>query len=198
MKRRKLLLELLMLVILMGIILLVFSPLRQGTKAESNIEPAKSWNVVYVVRAGDTLSRIADELGTTVDDVVKLNNIRNPNIIHKGQELKVNAYNNLTAVNVSWYGPGFDGRPMANGKIFHMSDPTVVAHKYLPFGTRVKLTYNSKSIIVVVQDRGPFQYVNGKRMYEGRRDFDLSEAVAKMLGIKRLGVVKCKVEIIGG
>jgi LysM repeat protein len=44
---------------------------------------------VYVVKEGDTLSHIAEQYGTTVDELVKLNNIENPDMIHPGQELKL-------------------------------------------------------------------------------------------------------------
>lgn len=58
----------------------------------------------------------------------------------------------------SWYGPGLQGNHMANGDIFDMNDPTVVAHKEVPFGTILIITNhrNQKSMAVEVQDRGPF------------------------------------------
>lgn len=60
---------------------------------------------------------------------------------------------------------------MANTEVFNENDPTVVAHKTLPFGTKLKVTNpnNGRSIIVEVQDRGP--YVHG-------RDLDLSKGAA--------------------
>lgn len=68
---------------------------------------------------------------------------------------------------VSYYGPGFAGRPMANGQRF---DPQamVCAHKYFKFGTKleVKNPRNGQTVIVTVKDRGP--YVHG-------RDLDLSQ-----------------------
>ncbi|QUV80208.1 MULTISPECIES: LysM peptidoglycan-binding domain-containing protein [Chloracidobacterium] len=45
----------------------------------------------YTVRPGDTLSQIAQRHGTTVDELVRLNNIRNPNLIYPGQELRLPA-----------------------------------------------------------------------------------------------------------
>ncbi len=76
---------------------------------------------------------------------------------------------------------------MANGKEFDMDDSSVVAHKWLPFGTKVRLTRKGKSIVVVVQDRGP---------YVKDRNFDLSRASASELGIKNTGVAECQVEIL--
>ena len=57
----------------------------------------------------------------------------------------------------SWYGPKFNGRPTANGEVFDMHDMTA-AHKSLPLPTYVRVTHldNQRSIIVRVNDRGPF------------------------------------------
>lgn len=86
----------------------------------------------------------------------------------------------------SWYGPGFHGRKTANGEIFDMYKITA-AHKTLPFGTRVRITYKGKSIIVRINDRGP--YIKG-------RDIDLSYAAAKELGMLEEGVVKVRIRIL--
>lgn len=77
----------------------------------------------------------------------------------------------------SWYGPGLQGNPMKNGEPFNMHDPTTVAHKTLPIGTKLLLVNikNNKQQVVIVKDRGPF--VKG-------RDIDLSKAAAKKLGLK--------------
>jgi len=141
------------------------------------------------VRKGWCLSKIANGLGANTKDLVALNKIKNPHLIYAGQTIKVIPYNRTNKVRVSWYGPGFHGKKMSNGEIFNMEDPTVVAHKLLPFGTKVKLTRtdNKKSIIVVVQDRGP--YVSG-------RDFDISRKAAEHLGITRLGIASCEVKIL--
>lgn len=88
----------------------------------------------------------------------------------------------------SWYGKAFDGRMMANGNTFNMYDPTIVAHKTLPFGTklRVQNLTNGKSVECFVQDRGP--YVKG-------RTIDLSYAAAKIIGIDKSGVENVKIEV---
>lgn len=61
------------------------------------------------------------------------------------------------------HGDGYAWRTMANGRVM---DPNsmIVAHRYLPFGTRLKVTNqgNGKSVIVTVSDRGP--YVSGKSL----------------------------------
>lgn len=58
----------------------------------------------------------------------------------------------------SWYGPGFDGKPMKMGEIpYDSNHPTRIAHSTLPMGSMVEVTNlnNGRSIIVMVTDRGP-------------------------------------------
>ena len=90
--------------------------------------------------------------------------------------------------NASWYGPGFHTRPTANGEIYDMYAMTA-AHKTLPIGTHVKVTNlrNNRSILVRVNDRGPF--VSG-------RIIDLSRKAADELGMARTGVVPVYVEAV--
>ncbi len=73
----------------------------------------------------------------------------------------------------SWYGPGFQGRRTANGETFNTYDFTA-AHKYLPFGTEVKVTNqsNGKYVVVRINDHGP---------YSGGRIIDLSYAAKQEL-----------------
>jgi rare lipoprotein A len=82
---------------------------------------------------------------------------------------------------VSWYGAQFQGSRMANGKVFNKNNPTLAAHKTLPFGTKIRLENprTNRTLVVVVSDRGPF--VRG-------RDLDISEAAARRLGILQQGV----------
>ena len=81
----------------------------------------------------------------------------------------------------SWYGPGFVGQKTASGEIFNRSQMTA-AHMTLPFGTLVKVTVGSKSVVVRINDRGPS--VAG-------RILDLSSAAADILGFRSKGVVPC-------
>lgn len=78
----------------------------------------------------------------------------------------------------SWYGPGFDGLPTANGEHFDAYGNTV-AHKTLPLGTELLVSYGGNTAQVVVNDRGP---------YIGVRDLDLSQGVAQQLGLTEVGV----------
>lgn len=88
----------------------------------------------------------------------------------------------------SYYGDAFHGKKTASGEIFNKWDYTC-AHKKLPFNTRVRVTNlkNKKSVLVRVNDRGPF--VKG-------RVIDLSFAAAKKIGMIKEGVVKVKIEVI--
>jgi rare lipoprotein A len=85
----------------------------------------------------------------------------------------------------SWYGPGFYGNRTANGEVYRPGRMTA-AHRYLPFGTRVRVTnrYNGRSAIVRINDRGP---------YVGGRVIDLSEAAANVLGVDGIASVKLEV-----
>lgn len=88
----------------------------------------------------------------------------------------------------SWYGEPFHGRKTANGETYDMNQMTA-AHKTLPMPTDVRVTNleNGRSIVVTVNDRGPF--VHG-------RIIDLSRRSAQLLGVIRNGTAKVRVETI--
>ncbi|WP_421723609.1 septal ring lytic transglycosylase RlpA family protein [Bauldia sp.] len=89
----------------------------------------------------------------------------------------------------SWYGPNFHGRKTANGEVFDMNDLTA-AHPTLPLPSYVRVTnlHNQRSVVVRVNDRGPF--ARG-------RIIDVSATAASMLDFKRRGVAKVKVDYVG-
>ncbi|BBL78396.1 hypothetical protein RxyAA322_02500 [Rubrobacter xylanophilus] len=78
----------------------------------------------------------------------------------------------------SWYGPGFAGNPTASGEPYNPYAFTA-AHKTLPLGTQLEVSYNGRSVLVTVNDRGP--YIPG-------RELDLSQAAAEYLGLTQAGV----------
>jgi rare lipoprotein A len=86
----------------------------------------------------------------------------------------------------SWYGRGFHGRRTANGEHFDMYAMTA-AHRTLPLGSYVRVTSlaNSRSVVVRINDRGP--YARG-------RVIDLSYLAATALGMHRAGVTKVEIE----
>ncbi|MBE9200628.1 MULTISPECIES: septal ring lytic transglycosylase RlpA family protein [unclassified Nodularia (in: cyanobacteria)] len=89
----------------------------------------------------------------------------------------------------SFYGRGFAGRPTATGERFNPEGMTA-AHRSLPFGTRVRVTNtrNGRSVVVRINDRGPF--IRG-------RVIDVSTGAARNLGMINSGVAPVKVEVLG-
>src|SRR4051794_1532263 len=88
----------------------------------------------------------------------------------------------------SWYGPGFHAETTANGESFDQNEVTG-AHKTLPMPSLVRVTNleNGRSIIVRINDRGPF--VPG-------RIVDLSRRGAQLLGFESQGSAKVRVSIL--
>jgi rare lipoprotein A len=89
----------------------------------------------------------------------------------------------------SWYGPNFHGRLTANGEIYNQYALSA-AHPTLPLPSYVRVTNleNDRSVMVRVNDRGP--YAHGRLI-------DLSARAAKMLDFTRKGVAKVRVEYAG-
>ena len=88
----------------------------------------------------------------------------------------------------SWYGAQFHAKPTASGEKFDAGALTM-AHRTLPFGTKVLVTNlrNGRSVVVRVNDRGPFA---------GTRIADLSQAAATALGMIRRGVGSVRIEVL--
>jgi rare lipoprotein A len=89
----------------------------------------------------------------------------------------------------SWYGDDFHGRLTANGEIYDMQSISA-AHPTLPMPSYVRVTNLStqKSLIVRVNDRGP---------YHANREIDLSARAADLLGFRGHGVARVRVEYVG-
>jgi rare lipoprotein A len=88
----------------------------------------------------------------------------------------------------SWYGDDFHGRLTANGEVFDM-DSLSAAHPTLPMPCYARVTNlsNGKSLIVRVNDRGP---------YHGNRLIDVSNKAAELLEFKGNGVARVRVEYV--
>jgi rare lipoprotein A len=95
---------------------------------------------------------------------------------------------NVELGKASYYGDKFQGRPTANGELYDRNKLTA-AHKTLPFGTMCKVTNiaNGKSVVVKVNDRGPFT---------PGRVIDLSYKAFTMIGGIGSGVIEVKVEVV--
>lgn len=90
----------------------------------------------------------------------------------------------------AYYSNRLNGRKTASGQTFRQGRLTA-AHQTLPFGTKVKVTNtrNGRSVIVVINDRGPTQ---------AGRVIDLSHAAAGKLEMLHAGVVPVKLEVVAG
>ncbi|CAN5518479.1 hypothetical protein BH23BAC1_BH23BAC1_15250 [soil metagenome] len=88
----------------------------------------------------------------------------------------------------SYYGTNFHGKPTANGEIFNMNNLTA-AHPRLPFNSLVKVTntHNNRSVIVRINDRGPFTK---------NRIIDLSKAAAERLEMIESGTALVTIEVL--
>ncbi|HEU0117210.1 MAG TPA: septal ring lytic transglycosylase RlpA family protein, partial [Alphaproteobacteria bacterium] len=88
----------------------------------------------------------------------------------------------------SWYGEGFHGGRTANGEVFN-KDELTAAHKTLPLPTLARITNldNGRSIVVRINDRGPFS---------GARLIDVSQRAAQLLGFEGQGTAKVRVQVL--
>ena len=88
----------------------------------------------------------------------------------------------------SWYGPNFHGKQTANGETYNQNDLTA-AHRTLPMPSAVRVTNleNGRSIVLRINDRGPF--ARG-------RIIDVSRQGAQLLGFQKQGVAKVRVDIL--
>lgn len=88
----------------------------------------------------------------------------------------------------SWYGADFHNGVTANGEIFNKNELTA-AHKTLPLPTLARITNldNGRSIVVRVNDRGPFS---------GARIIDVSQRAAQLLGFEQQGTAKVRVQVL--
>jgi rare lipoprotein A len=89
----------------------------------------------------------------------------------------------------SWYGEDFHGRRTANGEIYDMNAISA-AHTVLPMPSYVRVTNleNGRSLVVRVNDRGPFH---------DDREIDMSARAADLLGFKSKGLARVRVEYLG-
>lgn len=98
------------------------------------------------------------------------------------------SYNHTETGIASWYGPQFHGKQTANGEIFDMNEITA-AHRTLQLPSIVRVTNleNGRSLVVRVNDRGPFSR---------GRIIDLSRKSAELLGFKNQGTAKVKLQLL--
>ncbi|TLU67717.1 septal ring lytic transglycosylase RlpA family protein [Thalassotalea litorea] len=109
-------------------------------------------------------------------------------VFGKSYQVLPSADNYVKTGMASWYGKKFHGHKTSNGEIYNMYDFSA-AHKTLPLPTYAKVTNlaNNKSVIVRINDRGPFHH---------NRVIDLSYSAAFKLDMLKQGTARVKVEAI--
>lgn len=114
-----------------------------------------------------------------------------PSVIDRLNTVASNTVRKFSQTGVaSWYGRQFHGRKTASGETFDMNEMTA-AHRSLPLNCFIRVTnkQNGKSVVVKVNDRGPFH---------GNRVVDLSYGAAKRLGITNSGTAQVSIERVDG
>ena len=160
-----------------------------------------------VVKAPIEWSLMNDDIetidGLPVKEAIRLGRVKNSPYRVKGKKYypmtvaKAQRYKETGVA--SWYGNETlnqkDGHMTANGEAFN-PNALSAAHKHLPLPTNVKVTnlQNGRSVIVRVNDRGPFP--SDHNPTSGRRIIDVSYAAAKQLGFHAQGTARVKVETV--
>ena len=186
---KKLIKFLLSFIFVFGIMLFVIVFNGRLRAEEISISELKVYKTIHTIKSGDTLERIARRYILNIEDIEEENDISRDDVLHIGDKIFIPEIKlNPEVGEASWYGDDFDGRLMANGKIFDKDDPTTIAHPFWPLGTIAKAINleNGRSVIVVVRDRGSFREKYG-------RVIDCSEMVAVRLDFREAGTVQVKV-----
>jgi rare lipoprotein A len=179
----------------------------QFTKATTKLVYQIGKFTFEVVRAPLEYPLMRDDLetidGLPVKEAIRLGRVKNAPYTVKGRH-----YVPMTVASAqtyeetglaSWYGEETKrqqgGHMTANGELFNPGALTA-AHKYLPLPIHVQVTNleNGRSIVVRVNDRGPFP--SDHNPDSGKRIIDLSRGAAEQLGFAKQGVAKVRVETI--
>lgn len=97
----------------------------------------------------------------------------------------------------SWYSDSLRGSPMKNGRAYNPRDCTIAANRTLPIGTRILVRdMHGKSLVLVVQDRGPYVRRHGKLVRA--RNLDVSRCVAEFFGFTERGTMRLMVTVLPG
>ncbi len=163
-----------------------------------------TFNVVKAPIAWSLMNEDIETIdGLPVKEAIRLGRVKNSPYTVKGKKYypmtvaKARRYKQTGVA--SWYGNETlnqkDGHMTANGEAFN-PNALSAAHKHLPLPTNVKVTnlQNGRSVIVRVNDRGPFP--SDHNAASGRRIIDVSYAAAKQLGFHRQGTARVRVETI--
>lgn len=140
------------------------------------------------VSANSVSGMIVQDTITEISENKKSDTVNHESLIRELNAIEDNYEVIHNETKASYYHDKFHGRTTANGEKFSNSDMTA-AHKTLPFGTKVRVTNlrNSKSVIVEINDRGPF--IKGRKI-------DLSQKAFNKLSNKKKGVISVKIEVL--
>ena len=155
---------------------------KEAQSFNSNFKNLSSLSITE--RSGDKIRRetIAAKIEIPEDE---------PSVIEKLNDVASNTVRRFSQTGTaSWYGRQFHGRKTASGDTFDMNALTA-AHRSLPLNCFIRVTNrnNGKSVVVKVNDRGPFH---------GNRVLDLSYGAAKQLGITSAGTANVSIERVDG
>lgn len=137
-------------------------------------------------------TKASPRVGVSADKVAQANYVKlgKPYKVHGKWYYPRKKYTNYTQIGkASWYGAAFQGRLTANGEVYDMNSLSA-AHPTMPLPSYVRVTNlsNGSSIIVRVNDRGP---------YVSSRIIDLSKRAAELLDYKDNGLAQVKIQYIG-
>lgn len=180
---------------------LAFSP--PGSRPAKGVAPRRTLTWAMVALLGVGLAGCAGTSGPATDSTTPATgNQGGQDVLSRGGYYKVGDpyqingvwyypaedYNYDETGIASWYGPGFHAKMSANGETFDQNDVTA-AHRTLPMPSYVRVTNleNGRSLVVRINDRGP--YARG-------RILDLSRRSAQLLGIEGQGTARVRVQIM--
>jgi rare lipoprotein A len=113
-----------------------------------------------------------------------LNNLAVPDA--SGDDAETGEWETIDGGMASWYGAELAGHRTASGERFDPNELTA-ANRTLPLGSHVRVTYQGRSVVVRINDRGPFA---------GHRVIDLSRAAAERIGLRRAGSGKVALAVL--
>jgi len=122
---------------------------------KTQAEELNRWFVINATRAANlkTLAKMAEEREKVARSLASMSYVDMP---QPGYIPTPTYVSPLTRHGISsFYDPGLHGKPMSNGRPYNKYDPTIIASWDYPLGTRLLVSYEGRSIIGVVQDRGP-------------------------------------------
>ncbi len=148
--------------------------------------------VRHKIHPGDTLIEISEKFSCSVQEIARVNNISDPNLIKAGEKLLIPTSKSWIWEGVgdaTWYGEEWTGRKTRNGEVFDPNSFTAASNT-LQMGTfaRITNTDNGKTVVVWVNDTGGFTRYGIK--------IDLSRRAFEQIADLGEGRVKVRIEAL--